>query len=94
MVATPRQRIFAVTHQIERVTPPCIVERGITLDNSLPASEIFQLLQNLTNIVYLARLDAGDKVKVRNYMTDAERELERIKHLVGNFQLDQPPRIT
>jgi hypothetical protein len=53
-----------------------------TLDSSLPASDLLQSIQKLTNIVYLAKLDAGDKVKVRNYMTDAEAELASLKHFV------------
>jgi hypothetical protein len=54
------------------------------LDNSLPASHsyLLQSIQKLTNIVYLTKLDAGDKVKVRNYMTEAETELACLKYLV------------
>jgi len=46
-----------------------------------PTFELLQSIRKLSAIVYLARLDAGEKVKVQNYMTDAERELERIKHV-------------
>jgi hypothetical protein len=52
------------------------------LDYSLPASELLQSLQKLTHLVYLAKLDAGDKAKVRNYMTEAEGELARLKGFV------------
>ena len=51
------------------------------MKNPLPHTfELLQSIQKLTHIVYLARLDAGEKAKVQNYMTDAERELERIKN--------------
>jgi hypothetical protein len=53
-----------------------------TLDNSLPASDLLQSIQKLTNIVYLTKLDSGDRAKVRNYMTDAEAELVSLKHFV------------
>ena len=56
--------------------------KAFTLDNSLPASELLQSLQKLTNIVYLTKLDAGDKVKVRRYMTEAEGELASLKEAV------------
>jgi hypothetical protein len=55
------------------------------LDNSLPASYLIQSLQKLTQIVYLTKLDAGDKVKVRNYMTEAEVELARLKDFVAKL---------
>jgi hypothetical protein len=56
--------------------------KAFTLDNSLPASDLLQSIQKLTNIVYLTRLDAGDKVKMRNYMTEADTELTRLKDFV------------
>lgn len=52
------------------------------MDTSLPASELLQSLQKLTNIVYLTKLDADDKVKVRRYMTEAEGELASLKEAV------------
>jgi hypothetical protein len=62
------------------------------LDNSLPASDLLQSIQKLTNIAYLTRLDAGDKVKVCNYMTDAERELGRLKHFVMKLAPQNSPQ--
>jgi len=52
------------------------------MDTSLPASDLLQSLQKITNIVYLTKLDAGDKVKVRNYMSEAENELASLKDSV------------
>jgi hypothetical protein len=43
------------------------------MDNPIPASDLLQSIQKLTNIIYLTRLDAKEEAKVRNYMTDAER---------------------
>jgi hypothetical protein len=48
----------------------------------MPASDLLQSIQKLTNIIYLTRLDAKDEIKVCNYMTDAEHELGRLKHFV------------
>ena len=62
------------------------------MDTSPPASELLQLLQKLTNIVYLTKLDAGDKVKVRNYMTEAEEELARLKHVVMKLAPPNSPQ--
>jgi hypothetical protein len=51
-----------------------------TLNNPLPpAFQLLQSIQKLINILYLTKLDADDKVKVRNYMTEAETELERVR---------------
>ena len=65
-----------------------------TLDNSLPASHshLLQSIQKLTNIVYLTKLDVGDKVKVRNYMTEAETELARLKHFVMKLAPPNSPQ--
>jgi hypothetical protein len=62
------------------------------LDNSLPASAFLQSLQKLTNIVYLTKLDAGDKVKVRNYMTEAEGELASLKEAVMKLARPNSPQ--
>ena len=70
----------------------CSRRKAFTLDNSLPASDLLQSIQKLTNIVYLTNLDAGDKVKVRNYMTDAERELGRLKHFVMKLATSNSPQ--
>jgi hypothetical protein len=56
--------------------------KGVPLDNSLPASDLLQSIQKLTNIIYLTKLDSGDSVKVRKYMTDAEAELVSLKRFV------------
>ena len=66
--------------------------KAVTLDNSLPASDLLQSLQKITNIVYLTKLDAGDKVKVRNYMNDAERELRLLKHVVMKLATPNSPQ--
>jgi hypothetical protein len=63
------------------------------LDNSLPASDLLQSIQKLTNILYLAKLDASDKVKVRNYMTDAEAELASLKRFVMKLAPNSPQSI-
>ena len=62
------------------------------MDTSLPASDLLQSLQKITNIVYLTKLDASDKVKVRNYMSDAEDELARLKHLVSKLAPSNSPK--
>ena len=61
------------------------------MDYSLPASELLQSLQKLTNFVYLTKLYAGDKLKVRNYMTEAEGELERLKDFVAKLAPPNSP---
>ena len=69
------------------------VERLFTLNNPLPpASQVLQLIQTLTNLVYLTQLDAGDKVKVRNYMTVADEQLARLKHAVMKLALPNLPQ--
>jgi hypothetical protein len=62
------------------------------LDNSLPASYLIQSLQKLTQIVYLTKLDAGDKVKVRNHMKEAEGELARLKDFVAKLAPSNSPQ--
>jgi hypothetical protein len=62
------------------------------LDNSLPASQVLHLIQTLNNLVYLTKLDAGDKVKVRNYMTEAEGQLERLKDIVMTLAPPNSPQ--
>lgn len=53
--------------------------------------ELFQTIQRLSNIIYLAKLDADDKSKVQNNMTDAERELEHLENVTMILvRLDQP----
>jgi hypothetical protein len=56
-------------------------------------SDLLQSLQKITNIVYLTKLDAGDKVKVRNYMNDAERELRLLKHVVMKLATPNSPQL-
>jgi hypothetical protein len=70
------------SHRPKSAVPP--VRKAVILD-TLPASDILQSLQKITNIVYLTKLDAGDKVKVRAYMTEAEGELTRLKNFVMNL---------
>jgi hypothetical protein len=53
---------------------------------------ILQSIQKLTNIAYLTKLDADDKVKVRNYMTEAEGELARLKHFVMKLAPPNSPQ--
>jgi hypothetical protein len=74
---------FAVTGYLRYKRNPVGVER---------AHNIVAQFRNYTNIVYLTRLDAGDKVKVRNYMTEAERELGRLKHLVMKLAPPNSPQ--
>ena len=63
------------------------------LKKPLPANfELLQSIRKLSDIVYLARLDAGEKAKVQNYMTDAERELERIKNVAMILVLPDSPQ--
>ena len=62
------------------------------MDNSLPASDLLQSIQKLTNIAYLTRLDAGDKVKVRSYMGEAEEELTRLKDFVMKLAAPDSPQ--
>jgi hypothetical protein len=71
---------------------PLLRRKAFTLDNSLPASAFLQSLQKLTNIVYLTKLDAGDNVKVRNYMTDAEKELASLKDSVMKLARPNSPQ--
>ena len=74
-------------------TNACVLGRkALPLDNSLPVSDIIQWLQKLTHIVYLAKLDAGDKVKVQNYLTDAEAELACLKNFVAALTPLQSPQ--
>ena len=63
------------------------------MDNSLPASDLLQSLQKLTDIVYLTKLDAGDRIKVRNYMTHAEAELASLKHFVMKLAPNSPQKV-
>ena len=76
------QPIGAGRRQIRQNLLPRSIERCFTLDNSLPASDLLQSIQKLTNIIYLTKLDSGDSVKVRKYMTDAEAELVSLKRFV------------
>jgi hypothetical protein len=63
------------------------------LNNPLPpASQVLHLIQTLTNLVYLTKLDAGDKVKVCNYMTEAEGELARLKLVVMKLAPPNSPQ--
>jgi hypothetical protein len=62
------------------------------LDNPFPAADRLQSIQKLTNIVYLTRLDSKDEAKVRNYMTDAERELIRLKQVVMKLSPPNSPQ--
>ena len=62
------------------------------MDHPSPATELHHAIQSLTNLVYLAKLDAGDEVKVRNYMTQAEAELVRLRRLAWNFTPQIPPK--
>jgi hypothetical protein len=62
------------------------------LDNPISASDLLQSIQKLTNIIYLTRLDAKDEAKVRSYMTDAERELGRLKHFVMKLSTPNSPQ--
>jgi hypothetical protein len=80
-------------HPITSKLLPCR-RKVFTLDNSLPASDLLQSIQMLTNLVYLTKLDAGNSVKVGNYMNDAERELGRLKHFVMKLSLSQPQQIS
>ena len=66
--------------------------KSFTLDNSLPASELLQSLQKLTNIVYVTNLYAGDRLKVRNYMTLAEGELARLKDIMEKLAPPNSPQ--
>jgi hypothetical protein len=63
------------------------------MDSSLPASDLLQSLQKITNIIYLTKHHAGDKVKVRDYMNDVETELARLKHLVAKLASLNSPQI-
>jgi hypothetical protein len=81
----------ALKHQISPKSIAPLRRKAFTLDTSLPASELLQSLQKITNIVYLTKLDAGDKVKVRNYMSEAEGELARLKHLVAKLAPSNSP---
>ena len=76
--------------QIGQNLLPRSIERCFTLDNSLPTSES---IQKLTNIIYLTKLDSGDSVKVRNYMTDAEAELVSVKRFVMKLAPNTPQRV-
>jgi hypothetical protein len=58
----------------------------------LSATELHHAIQSLTNVVYLTKIDAGDEVKVRKYMTDAEEQLSRLKKLASNFVPPTPPQ--
>jgi hypothetical protein len=88
----PKQRVCAVKHQIGPKYAVLPRRKVLTLDNSLPASELLQSLQKLTNIVYLTKLDAGDKVKVRRYMTEAEGELASLKEAVMKLARPNSPQ--
>ena len=66
--------------------------KSFTLDNSLPASELLQSLQKLTNIVYVTKLYAGDRLKVRNYMTQAEGELARLNDIMEKLAPPNSPQ--
>jgi hypothetical protein len=62
------------------------------VNNPISASDLLQSIQKLTSIVYLTRLDAWDEVKVRNYVTDAERELIRLKQSVMKLSTPDSPQ--
>jgi hypothetical protein len=62
------------------------------VDTSIPASELLQSLQKITNIIYLTKLDAGDKLKVRNRMSEVEGELARLKHVVIKLATPNAPQ--
>ena len=79
-------------HQMRPNLLPCTIERSSTLDNSLPASDLLQSLQKITNIVYLAKHHAGDKVKVRDYMNDVETELASLKHFAMKLAAPNSPQ--
>ena len=80
-------------HPTAKINLHCTIERSSTLDNSLPASDLLQSLQKITNIVYLTKHHAGDKVKVRDYMNDAETELACLKHFVMKLAPNSPRHI-
>jgi hypothetical protein len=59
------------------------------LNNPLPLTfQILHSIQKLTDITYLTKLNAGDQVKVSNFMTEAEAELAHLKDVV--LMLAQP----
>jgi hypothetical protein len=79
-------------HRITSKLLSLLLRKAFTLDSSLPASDLLQSLQKITNIVYLTKLNASDKVKVRNYMNDAERELALLKHVVMKLATSNSPQ--
>jgi hypothetical protein len=80
--------------QIKRNPLPCYPAtlKGAHMNTPLPASALLHSIEKLTNIVYLTKLDADDKIKVRNYMTEAEGELERLKEFAEKIAPPSSPQ--